>query len=72
MAGALDSDSQLALVSGAGACLAARADFAIVGDKAAQYFNLLVVDGRTLVGAELALTRAGEKAGPSALALVII
>jgi hypothetical protein len=72
MAGALDGDRQLALVSGAGACLAARADFAIVGHIAAQHFDLFVVDRCTFVGAELTLTWASEKTGPSALGVIFV
>lgn len=44
MSGALDGDAEAALVSGAGACLAARFDLAALGEVAAQARHVLVVD----------------------------
>src|SRR5512138_2947510 len=52
--GALDRAGQHALVPGACAGLAPRADLAFVGDEAPQHIGLLVVDADSLVGAELA------------------
>lgn len=70
MAGALDSASQSALVLGAGAGLAARADLAVVGDEPPQSIGLLVIDGCVLVSAELTFTRPGEETPSTALAFI--
>jgi len=61
VAGALDRPGELSLVSGAGAGLAARADFAFFGDEAAQGFRLFVIDHLIMVGAKLADARQGIK-----------
>src|SRR6478736_2507674 len=52
--GTLEGDRQLALVTGAGAGLAARLDLGALGQVAAEAVDLLVVDLRGLVGAERA------------------
>lgn len=54
MAGALDFLRQLALVLGARAGLAARADLALFGDEAAQQLGVFVVDVCAFFNAELA------------------
>jgi len=54
VAGALDRPGKGALVASACASLAARADFPLFGNKAAQHFNLLVVNDYIVIGAEQA------------------
>ena len=54
VARAFDGGGQLALVLGAGARLAAWANFAIFGHKAAQHVALLIINTGIFVGAELA------------------
>jgi hypothetical protein len=61
---------KFALVFCASARLAAWADLAIVGNKAAQYFDLLVVNRGGFLCAELALTRAYKE--PALPTLLIV
>ncbi len=70
MAGALDSDGNGALVFGAGASLAARADFTIFQNVSAQHFCVLIVDDSRTVGAELAHARRHKVTATAAVALV--
>ena len=58
MTGALDGARNLALVFGAGARLPAGTNLALVGHKALQQADILVVDNDFLVGAKLALAGA--------------
>lgn len=58
MTGALDGARYLALVFGAGARLSAGTNLALVGNKALQQADILVVDHNFLVGAKLALAGA--------------
>lgn len=62
MTGAFDGSRQLTLMLGARAGLAPWANFAIIGDEAAQTLGLFVIDHRVFIGAELALPGSGEKA----------
>jgi hypothetical protein len=54
VASTLDSNRQLALVTGASACLAAWSDFAFFGYKPAEDINLCVIDRNILICTELA------------------
>ena len=54
MAGACGRISDQALMPGAGAGLAAGADFASVRNQAAQQIDVLVINGFVLFGAKLA------------------
>ena len=60
MASPLDGICQSALVTGASACLAAGADFAIFSNIAAQHIDLLVINFNIFIGAKLADFRAGN------------
>jgi len=53
MTRALDRDGQMALMPGARAGLAARADFATIAQEAAQLIGLLIIDRFDLVDTEL-------------------
>jgi hypothetical protein len=59
VAGALNRSCQIALVLGAGSGLPAWANLSIFGYKTAQQVNLLVIDYRIFIGAELANFRTG-------------
>jgi hypothetical protein len=72
MAGALDRTSQVALVLGAGTCLAARADFAFFSNKASKDIRLLVIDGHIFICAELTKFWAGVITSFTALFHIII
>lgn len=61
MTGTFDGSRQLTLMLGARTGLAPRANFAIIGHEAAQALGLFVIDHRVFIGAELALSRPGEK-----------
>jgi len=61
MAGAFDGASQGALMLGTGARLPARADLAVIRNKAPEYVDLFIVNYGVFVCAKLAFTRAGEK-----------
>jgi len=60
MTSAFDRGRQLTLVFGAGAGLAAWADFAIFGYEAAQKIGLFIVDYSIFVSTELANLRSGN------------
>ena len=65
MTSALDSECELALVACTGACLTPRFDLATLGQEAAQFVGLLVVDVVNLVdavGADLAAAKAASAA----------
>src|SRR5207253_11463900 len=71
LARALDSDSDLALVSPAGAGDPPRADLALLRDVAAELVDVLVVDVVDLLAAEVAVALPGlavAKPGPLAAA----
>lgn len=58
MAGALDFPRKLALMFGTGACLAARADFTLFGDEAAQKVGVFIIDVCAFFNTKLANLRA--------------
>lgn len=62
LTGLFDSTGQHALMSGAGASLAAWADLAFISDQAFEHINFFIVNGDGLVSAKLTGLRAGEKA----------
>jgi len=57
-----DSYSQVTLVLGAGAGLAARTDLSVIADEAAQHIELFVINYRIFFGAKLAFARPGKEA----------
>jgi hypothetical protein len=59
MASPLNGPGQLTLVFGAGSGLAARPDFAVFADEAAQQVGLLEIDHCSAIGTELANAGAG-------------
>lgn len=71
VASALDRTRQFTLMLGTGPGLATGTDFAIIGDKAAQRFRLLIIDNGILVHAELAFTGAGKEAPRPTLRIVL-
>ncbi len=68
-AGLLDGAGQHALVTGAGAGLAARADLALVGDEAPEQVHFFVVNHQLLVSAKLTEFRAGVVTAFASLAV---
>jgi hypothetical protein len=69
---AFDRFGEGALVAGACAGLAARADFPLFRNVSAQHLNLLVIDDHVVVSAELADARLRIEAPPAALFLSFI
>jgi hypothetical protein len=67
MSSAFDGNSQVTLMTGASAGLAAGANFAVFGDETAQIFRLFIVNGRVAVGTKL--TKAWTDEEPSSTAL---
>ena len=65
--GTLDGGSQRALVTGTGACLAARPDFTFFSRKTTQHVGLFVINLNVLIGAELADLRSSYVPTPHGL-----